>query len=61
MSRVVLVVGVLKWEWYIDQIAMLFLGMGVILGLAGGLGGGGFLAGGCPPRGSGLQACGPGA
>jgi uncharacterized ion transporter superfamily protein YfcC len=37
-SMVLLVVGVLKWQWYIDQIAMLFLGMGVVLGFAGGLG-----------------------
>ena len=37
-SMVLLVVGVLKWEWYIDQIAMLFLGMGIVLGAAGGLG-----------------------
>ncbi|HEY3381144.1 MAG TPA: Na+/H+ antiporter NhaC family protein [Vicinamibacterales bacterium] len=37
-SMVLLVVGVLKWKWYIDQIAMLFLGMGIVLGFAGGLG-----------------------
>ena len=37
-SMVLLVVGVLQWKWYIDQIAMLFLGMGIVLGLAGGLG-----------------------
>jgi uncharacterized ion transporter superfamily protein YfcC len=37
-SMVLLVVGVLKWQWYIDQIAMLFLGMGIVLGFAGGLG-----------------------
>jgi uncharacterized ion transporter superfamily protein YfcC len=37
-SMVLLVVGVLKWKWYIDQIAVLFLGMGIALGLAGGLG-----------------------
>ena len=37
-SMVLLVVGVLRWKWYIDQIAMLFLGMGIVLGLAGGLG-----------------------
>ena len=35
---VLLVVGVLKWQWYIDQIAVLFLGMGMVLGFAGGLG-----------------------
>ena len=37
-SMVLLVVGVLKWKWYIDQIAVLFFGMGIVLGLAGGLG-----------------------
>ena len=37
-SMVLLVVGVLKWKWYIDQIAVLFLGMGIVLGFAGGLG-----------------------
>ncbi len=37
-SMVLLVVGVLKWKWYIDQIAVLFLGMGIALGFAGGLG-----------------------
>ncbi len=37
-SMVLLVVGVLQWKWYIDQIAMLFLGMGIVLGLVGGLG-----------------------
>lgn len=37
-SMVLLVVGVLKWQWYIDQIAVLFLGMGIGLGFAGGLG-----------------------
>ncbi len=37
-SMGLLVVGVLKWKWYIDQIAQLFLGMGIALGLAGGLG-----------------------
>jgi len=37
-SMVLLVVGVLKWKWYIDQIAVLFLGMGILLGFAGGLG-----------------------
>jgi uncharacterized ion transporter superfamily protein YfcC len=33
-----LVVGVLRWKWYIDQIAVLFFGMGIVLGFAGGLG-----------------------
>jgi uncharacterized ion transporter superfamily protein YfcC len=37
-SMVLLVVGVLKWKWYIDQIAVLFFGMGLALGAAGGLG-----------------------
>ena len=37
-SMVLLVVGVLKWQWYIDQIAVLFLGMGIVLGFTGGLG-----------------------
>jgi uncharacterized ion transporter superfamily protein YfcC len=37
-SMVLLIVGVLKWQWYIDQIAVLFLGMGMVLGFAGGLG-----------------------
>jgi uncharacterized ion transporter superfamily protein YfcC len=37
-AMVLLVVGVLKWKWYIDQIAVLFFGMGIVLGFAGGLG-----------------------
>ena len=37
-AMVLLVVGVLWWKWYIDQIAVLFLGMGIVLGFAGGLG-----------------------
>jgi uncharacterized ion transporter superfamily protein YfcC len=37
-SMVLLVVGVLTWKWYIDQIAVLFLGMGIALGFAGGMG-----------------------
>jgi uncharacterized ion transporter superfamily protein YfcC len=37
-SMVLLVVGVLTWQWYINQIAVLFLGMGIVLGFAGGLG-----------------------
>ncbi len=37
-SMVLLVVGVLKWKWFIDQIAVLFFGMGIVLGFAGGLG-----------------------
>ncbi len=34
---VVLVYGVSKFGWYIDELAALFLGMGIILGLIGGL------------------------
>ena len=37
-SMVLLVVGVLQWKWYIDQIAVLFFGMGLVLGISGGLG-----------------------
>jgi uncharacterized ion transporter superfamily protein YfcC len=37
-SMVLLVVGVLAWQWYIDQIAVLFFGMGIALGFAGGMG-----------------------
>jgi uncharacterized ion transporter superfamily protein YfcC len=37
-SMVLLVVGVLRWKWYIDQIAVLFFGMGIVLGFSGGLG-----------------------
>jgi len=37
-AMVLLVVGVLKWDWYIDQIAVLFFGLGIVLGFAGGLG-----------------------
>jgi uncharacterized ion transporter superfamily protein YfcC len=37
-AMVLLVVGVLQWKWYIDHIAVLFFGMGIVLGFAGGLG-----------------------
>lgn len=37
-AMALLVFGVLKWKWYIDHIAVLFLGMGIVLGFAGGLG-----------------------
>ena len=37
-SMALLVYGVLRWKWYIDQIAVLFLGMGIVLGFSGGLG-----------------------
>ena len=33
-----LVVGVLRWKWYMEEIAVLFFGMGLILGVVGGLG-----------------------
>jgi uncharacterized ion transporter superfamily protein YfcC len=33
-----LVVGVLRWKWYMEEIAVLFFGMGLALGLVGGLG-----------------------
>jgi uncharacterized ion transporter superfamily protein YfcC len=33
-----LVVGVLRWKWYMEEIAVLFLGLGLGLGLVGGLG-----------------------
>jgi len=37
-SMLLLVTGVLIWSWYIEQIAALFFGMGIVLGLAAGLG-----------------------
>jgi uncharacterized ion transporter superfamily protein YfcC len=37
-SMGLLVFGVLRWKWYIEEIAVLFLGMGIVLGFAGGLG-----------------------
>jgi len=37
-SMVLLVVGVLQWKWYIDQIAMLFLGWASSWGLRAGSG-----------------------
>jgi uncharacterized ion transporter superfamily protein YfcC len=37
-SMILLVVGVLLWKWYIDQIAVLFFGMGILLGFVGGMG-----------------------
>jgi uncharacterized ion transporter superfamily protein YfcC len=37
-AMVLLVGGVLIWQWYIDQIAVLFFGMGIVLGFAGGMG-----------------------
>ncbi|HSM34945.1 MAG TPA: hypothetical protein VK837_00995 [Longimicrobiales bacterium] len=38
---VMLVVGVTIYGWYINELAGLFLGLGIVLGLAGGLGAGG--------------------
>ena len=32
-----LVVGVLRWKWYMEEIAVLFFGMGIALGVVGGL------------------------
>lgn len=36
-GMVVLVFGILKWQWYIDEIAALFLAMGIVCGYLGGL------------------------
>lgn len=38
LTMVMLVVGVSKFDWYIQEIAALFLGMGIITALIGGLG-----------------------
>jgi uncharacterized ion transporter superfamily protein YfcC len=38
LSMILLVVGVLRWKWYMEEIAVLFFGMGLLLGLVGGLG-----------------------
>ncbi len=35
---VLLVVGVLRWKWYMEEIAVLFFGMGIALGVVGRLG-----------------------
>jgi uncharacterized ion transporter superfamily protein YfcC len=35
-----LVFGVLKWAWYIEEIAGLFLAMGIVVGIVGGMKGG---------------------
>jgi uncharacterized ion transporter superfamily protein YfcC len=35
---VLLVAGILKYKWYIDEIAALFFALGILCGLAGGLG-----------------------
>lgn len=37
-SMILLVVGVLRWKWYMEEIAVLFFAMGLVLGLVGGLG-----------------------
>ncbi len=37
-SMLLLVVGVLRWKWYMEEIAVLFFAMGLVLGLVGGLG-----------------------
>ena len=37
LSIVLLVIGILKWQWYISEIAGLFLGMGIVCGILGGL------------------------
>lgn len=36
-GMILIVFGVLKWEWYIDEIAAVFLGMGILSGLAANL------------------------
>jgi uncharacterized ion transporter superfamily protein YfcC len=38
LAMLLLVVGVLRWKWYMEEIAVLFFGTGLLLGLAGGLG-----------------------
>jgi uncharacterized ion transporter superfamily protein YfcC len=37
-SMVLLVIGVIKWGWYINEIAGLFFGMAIVCALIGGLG-----------------------
>jgi len=37
-SMALLVIGVLAWGWFIEEIAALFLGIGLVVGLAGGMG-----------------------
>lgn len=37
LTFVLLIYGVNKWGWYIDELAALFLGMGVVAGFVGGL------------------------
>lgn len=38
LAMLLLVVGVLRWKWYMEEIAVLFFGVGLLLGLVGGLG-----------------------
>jgi len=38
LAMLLLVVGVLRWKWYMEEIAVLFFGVGLALGLVGGLG-----------------------
>ena len=38
LAMLLLVVGVLRWTWYMEEIAVLFFGTGLVLGLVGGLG-----------------------
>jgi uncharacterized ion transporter superfamily protein YfcC len=44
-SMILLVFGVLKLHWYIEEIAALFLGMGIVVGILGGLNGEGITKG----------------
>jgi uncharacterized ion transporter superfamily protein YfcC len=44
ITLVLLVVGVIRWGWYIDEIAALFLGFGIVAALVARLGGNGFVA-----------------
>jgi len=37
MGIVILIIGILKWQWYIEEIAGLFFAMGIICGILGGL------------------------
>lgn len=37
LAMLLLVVGVLRWKWYMEEIAVLFFGTGLLLGLVGGL------------------------
>lgn len=37
LAIILLMVGILEWQWYITEIAGLFLGMGIVCGIVGGL------------------------